>query len=178
MNPQTVSKKVLRLAVAAAAFVFASLLLPDAAQACCTAVVCNYCISGSNDCVCGTNTPVCNVAGCNCNAQCGQNTFSTSGSCTFYPRCDSVSAKAGAEKRFAEIDADRDGKISSVELAGWGQKQKTPLAQRVNKASLPANLKAAGDKEIFAYAFAEVDLDKDGYIQPAELDSSLAPASK
>jgi hypothetical protein len=178
MNPQSASKHAARLAVVAAAFVFGSFLLPNAAQACCTAVVCNYCISGSDDCVCGSTTPVCNVAGCNCNAQCGQNTFSTSGSCTFFPRCDSATAKAGAEKRFAEIDADRDGRISSVELAGWGQKQKTPLAKRVDKASLPANLKAASDKEIFVFAFAEVDLDKDGYIQPAELDSSLAPASK
>jgi EF hand domain-containing protein len=149
-------------------FAAALLLLAGPASACCTAIVCNYAISSSNNCVGGPNTPVCNVAGCNCNVQCGMYTFSTNLQCHFSTPCESNDAQA----RFDEIDADHDGKISAAELDAWGAKQKD-LAKNVKSKDLKATLKSG---------FAKADKNHDGSITPAEFDSSLAkpaaPAKK
>jgi Ca2+-binding EF-hand superfamily protein len=149
-------------------FAAALLLSAGPASACCTAVLCPYAVSSSSQCVGGTNMPVCNIAGCNCNVQCGMYTWDTTGGCHFSTTC-SLEAANDAKARFDEIDADHNGKISLAELDAWGAKQKD-LAKNMKAKDLKASLKSG---------FAKADKNHDGSITPAELDDSLgAPAKK
>lgn len=156
----------------------ALVVLPAIATACCTAVVCAYCISSSSNCVCGSQMPVCNVFGCNCNNQCGAFTAGTNLQCYFSPSCDSAEAKADAKARFDEVDGNKDGAISKDEAWAWAQKQKNPL--KVNESDLPENLRSssASQQDIAGAGFALADADKNGTISPAEFDSSLGGAQK
>ncbi|HWM91328.1 MAG TPA: hypothetical protein VN493_11220 [Thermoanaerobaculia bacterium] len=172
------SRTAVRFSLGAGLFVAALILLPGMAAACCTAVVCPYCISSSNNCVCGNQMPVCNTFGCNCNNQCGAFTAGTDLKCYFSTPCDSAAAKADAQARFDEVDGNKDGKITKDEAWVWTQKQKNPL--NVNKSDLPAGLqgKDAKQQDIAGAAFDKADADGNGTVSPAEFDSSLAPATK
>ena len=156
----------------------ALILLPGLAAACCTAIVCPYCISSSSNCVCGSQMPVCNTFGCNCNNQCGAFTAGTDLKCYFSTPCESDAAKADAKARFDEVDGDKDGKITKDEAWVWAQKQKNPL--KVNESDLPENLRSANasQQDVAGVGFALADADKNGTISPAEFDSSLAEAKK
>jgi hypothetical protein len=176
----------LSLAAAAAVAALAALVLTAApAAACCTAVVCPYCVSSSDNCVCGTppscswDKPcaVCNVFGCNCNVPCGMWSLTSGNQCVYYPKCDSAEAKTLAKARFDEIDTNHDGKISPEEMAAWLHKQKPSWLKHINPKSLPANLKAtkANEKALMKWEFDLADANHDGYIDPAEFDQSLGP---
>jgi hypothetical protein len=168
------------LVAAAGMLVLALFALPQPAQACCTATVCSWCSSSSRSCVCGAHTPVCNIFACNCNVQCGEYNVNIlhRDHCVFNPTCSSAAARAGAQARFDEIDADHDGKVSRDESLVWLQKQKTSWLTRVNNKELPANLRGAKEEDVFGFEFNQVDANKDGYIQPGELDASLAAPAK
>lgn len=173
------SQTAARWSVAAGMFVASLVLFAGPAGACCTAVVCPYCVSSSSQCVCGPQHPVCNVFACNCNVQCGMWTpdFNT-GLCYFSPTCDGAAA-ARAQERFKEIDANNDGKISHDEAWAWvvkkrGESWLTGFA----KGELPAQTKATDEKATFRFAFDKVDTDHDGSISPGEMDASLAPKKK
>lgn len=167
-----------RFGFGAVLFLAALVLLPGSAAACCTAVVCPFCVNSSSSCVCGSNQPVCNVFGCNCNNQCGAYSFNNNGLCYFYTPCDAASAKEGAQARFNQVDTNKDGKISKDEAWVWAQAQKRPLI--ANKSELPANLTAPGAKpqDVVSYGFKNADTNGDGSITPAEFDSSLGTAKK
>ncbi|HEY0510378.1 MAG TPA: EF-hand domain-containing protein [Thermoanaerobaculia bacterium] len=169
------AKTVVKLSLGVCLGVAALVLFAGPASACCTAVVCPYAISSSNNCVGGPNTPVCNTFGCNCNPQCGEYAFVVPSSCSFYPTCDSAAARTGVQARFDEIDANHDGKISAAEAEAWAGKQKDWMKNVKTK-----DLKAAGksEKDILKAGFAKADKNHDGSITPAEFDSSLAPAKK
>jgi hypothetical protein len=155
----------------------ALVLLPGMAAACCTAVLCPYCISSSVDCVCGSGVPVCNAFGCNCNDQCGAFTAGTDLQCYASTPCDS-----DAKARFDEVDGDKDGTISKDEAWIWARKQKNPL--NVSKSDLPEILQARDAQpqdlaDVADVAFDKTDSDGNGTISPAEFDSSLGePAPK
>ncbi|HVG06481.1 MAG TPA: hypothetical protein VNM67_02175 [Thermoanaerobaculia bacterium] len=143
-------------------------LLPGMAAACCTAILCPYCISSSNSCVCGNETPVCNAFGCNCVNQCGAFAAGTDLKCYASSPCDS-----GAKARFDEVDGDKNGTISKEEAWVWARKQKNSL--NVSKSDLPEILLAADAKpqDVVSIAFDKTDADGNGTISPAEFDSSL-----
>lgn len=158
--------------------VAALVLLPGMAAACCSSTLCPTCVSSSSSCVCGNQMPVCNVFACNCNNQCGAFTASTDGYCYFSSPCDSAAAKADAQARFNEVDGNKDGKISQDETWAWSQKQRRSLV--ANQSELPKELTAAGSKpeDGVAFGFKKADGDGDGWITPAEFDSSLGEAKK
>lgn len=172
-------------AVAVLCFLAALGLTAAPAAACCTAVVCPYCVNSSSQCVCGTppncswNKPcaVCNTFGCNCNVQCGMWSVTSGSQCVYNPTCNSAEAKTVAQARFDEVDTNHDGKISPDEMAAWLHKQKPSWLKHLDKKSLPANLKAtkANEKALFKWAFDQVDSNHDGSIDPAEFDQSLGP---
>ena len=179
-NPRPVrpisNPTVTRALAVAGALVLAWLLAPSAAQACCTAVICPYCISSSSNCVCGSQQPVCNVFACNCNRQCGEWTPNpNTGLCYFYPECDTASAQAEAKARWDEVDTNKDGKVSSDESWAWFDKHKAPVLAT----GLPKDLQKPDTKreDVHRWAFAQVDKNKNGTIEPGEFDSSLAKAS-
>lgn len=170
------SKTAARLSVAAGLFVASLVLFAGPAAACCTAVVCEFCISSSSNCVCGSSTPVCNVAGCNCNPQCGMNTYKFPVSCVFSTPCDG-SAAARAKERFDEIDANHDGALSHDELWAWVAKEEgESWAAHLAKGELPAGTKDA--KAAFQSEFNKMDTDHNGSVSPGEMDGSLAPKKK
>jgi hypothetical protein len=149
----------------------ALVLLPAMAAACCTAILCPYCISSSSSCVCGSDMPVCNAFGCNCNEQCGAFAAGTDLKCYASTLCDS-----DAKARFDEVDGDKDGTISKDEARVWARKQKNPL--NVSKSDLPEILLAADAQpqdvaDVADMAFDKTDADGNGTISPAEFDSSL-----
>lgn len=137
----------------------ALVLLPGIAAACCTAILCPYCISSSGDCVCGSEMPVCNAFGCNCIDRCGAFAAGTDLKCYASTLCDS-----DAKARFDEVDGDKDGTISKDEAWIWAHKQKNPL-------NVPAS--DAKPQEAVSAAFDKTDADGNGTISPAEFDSSL-----
>jgi hypothetical protein len=143
-------------------------LLPGMAAACCTAIICPYCVSSSDNCVCGSETPVCNAFGCNCNNECGAFAAGTDLKCYASISCDS-----DAKARFDEVDGDKNGTISKDEAWVWARKQKNPL--NLSKSDLPEILLAAEPKpqEVMSAAFDKADTDANGTISPAEFDSSL-----
>lgn len=152
-----------------ASFVLAVLvMLPGMAAACCTAILCPYCISASSSCACGNEMPVCNAFGCNCNTECGAFAAGTDLKCYASALCDS-----DAKARFDEVDGDKDGAISKDEARVWAGKQKNPL--NVSKSDLPEILLAAEPKpqDVSDIAFEKTDADGNGTISPAEFDSSL-----
>ena len=152
----------------------ALVLLPGMAAACCTAILCPYCISSSVDCACGSGMPACIAFGCNCNDRCGVFAAGTDLKCYASAVCD-----ADAKARFDEVDGDKDGTISKDETWAWVRKQKNPL--NVSKGDLPEILLAADPKpqDVADIAFDKTDADGNGTISPAEFDSSLAePAPK
>jgi hypothetical protein len=165
------AKTVVKLSLAVCLGVAALVLFAGPASACCTAIVCPYAISSSNNCVGGPNMPVCNTFGCNCNVQCGEYTYATNNTCTFSPTCGDSSA---AKTRFDEIDANHDGKISAAEAEAWAGKLTDWMKNVKTK-----DLKAAGktEKDVMKAGFAKADKNHDGFITPAEFDSSLAPAA-
>ncbi|MEA2563833.1 MAG: hypothetical protein QOH06_5337 [Acidobacteriota bacterium] len=138
------------------------------AAACCTAILCPYCISSSGNCVCGSEMPVCNAFGCNCSNQCGAFAAGTDLKCYAAAVCDS-----DAKARFDEVDGDKDGTISKDEAWIWARKQKNPL--NLSKSDLPEILLAADaqPQAVAGIAFDKTDADGDGMISPAEFDSSL-----
>jgi hypothetical protein len=156
----------------------ALVLLPGMAAACCSSTLCPTCVSSSNNCVCGNQMPVCNIFACNCNNQCGAFTYATNNLCYFSTPCDSSAAKADAQARFNEVDANKDGKISQDETWAWSQKQTRSLV--ANKSELPQNLTAAGAKaqDTVTFGFKKADANGDGSITPAEFDSSLGTPAK
>ena len=147
-------------------------LLPSPLAACCTAILCPYCVSSSNSCVCGNEMPVCNAFGCNCNDQCGTFAAGTDLKCYASTPCDS-----DAKARFDEVDGDKDGRISKDEAWVWASKQKNP--PNMSKSDLPEILLASEPKpqEILGAAFDKADADGNGTISPAEFDSSLGEAA-
>lgn len=146
----------------------ALVLLPGMAAACCTAIICPYCISSSGNCVCGSEMPVCNAFGCNCNNECGAFAAGTDLKCYASISCDS-----DAKARFDEVDGDKNGTISKDEAWIWARKQKNPL--NMSKSDLPEILLAAEPKpqDVVSAAFDKADADGNGTISPAEFDSSL-----
>jgi hypothetical protein len=146
------------------------ILLPGMASACCTAILCPYCVSSSSSCVCGNEMPVCNAFGCNCNNQCGAFAAGTDLKCYASSPCDS-----DAKARFDEVDGDKDGKISKDEAWIWASKQKNPL-------NVSPEIQLASDakpQDVAGIAFDKSDADGDGTISPAEFDSSLGePANE
>lgn len=145
------------------------------ASACCTVVLCYFCEGSNAGCLgCGSRQPACNMAGCNCDNLCGRKTVEDF-SCVLVTPCESSDARRQAQARFDEIDTSHDGKISPDEMETWLHKQKTSWLERIAKKSLPANLEAtkANEKALLKWAFDQVDTDHDGFIEPAELDSSL-----
>lgn len=163
--------------------VFLSLMLaPSALLACCTNLTCMHCISGSTDCDGGcpaysscisTWTPTCNTVGCNCNntgptCQCG-----TPGPalCESVNCCSDDSA-AIARERFAEVDANGDGRVSLEETGGWLLKRfgKSWL-DRVDRADVAAMKR---EDKILQLIFDRMDTDKDKYVSPGEFDNTLA----
>ena len=152
------------------------LLVPGPAQACCTSRSCPFCVSKSSDCVCGERTAVCNIFACNCNAKCGFYNY-------IYPNCDlqlcrSAEAVNDARKRFDEVDANLDGKISNEEAWAWGSKLGSPWVDHVRKEDLPASLQAAAPRDVFDYELGRIDTNEDGFIQPGEFDDSLGAPAK
>lgn len=141
------------------ALLAALVLLPGIAAACCTAILCPYCVSSSSNCVCGSEMPVCNAFGCNCINQCGAFAAGTDLKCYASTVCDS-----DAKARFDEVDGDKDGTISKDEAWIWARKQKNPL-------NVPAV--DAKPQEVMSTAFDKTDADGNGTISPAEFDSSL-----
>lgn len=162
-----------KLVFAAGLLVIALLFVPVSAEACCTAVVCPYCVSSSSSCVCGSQQPVCNVFGCNCNVPCGMYTASTDLKCYFSATCDSDEAAAFAQARFGEVDADGDGKISKDEAWSWVEKQEQPVLDRVRLGEDGLAAEGAEPMAVFGAAFGHVDADGDGFVTPAEFDSGL-----
>jgi len=172
------------------------LLCSGGAQACCTCssfhgcnprtspekICCgDYCVSASNECVCGNQTPVCNFLGCNCNYQCGEwpCTFRNDRACHWFSTCSDSAAEAQeAQERFNAIDVDHDGKISLDEAWALTQSLGQPWVKRVHK--LPEHLSApnVNEKEILRFLLDQIDTNKDGFIQPVEMDKSLAPSAK
>ena len=146
----------------------ALVLLPGMAAACCTAIICPYCISSSGSCACGSEMPACNAFGCNCNDRCGVFAAGTDLKCYASTLCD-----ADAKARFDEVDGDKDGTISKDEAWIWASKQKNPL--NLSKSDLPEILLASEPKpqEVMGAAFDKADADGNGTISPAEFDSSL-----
>lgn len=151
----------------------ALILLPGVAAACCTAILCPYCISSSASCACGGGMPVCNAFGCNCNDRCGIFVAGTDLECYASASCGS-----DARARFDEVDGDRDGTISKAEAWVWTRKQKNPL--NVSGSDLPAVLDAEDQEpqEAVGIAFDKADADGDGTISPAEFDGSLDATSQ
>jgi hypothetical protein len=151
------------------------IVLAPSAAACCTAIVCPYCVSGRSDCVCGPQQPVCNVAGCNCNVQCGEWTYNTNNTCYFSPTCGS---SATAQERFNTADANHDGKISKAEVETFVAAQDHWM-KNINHKHLPKNLqgKNVTAKQIADYGFQQMDKNHDGSVSPAEFDKDLAKAS-
>lgn len=180
--------------ITAVLLVLAWLLAPGIAQACCSCsgvgcqlksgfICCGgYCVSHSSDCVCGAQTPVCNAFGCNCNSQCGSwpcTLTSKVGACSFNPTCpDDANAQREAKARFDAIDSNHDGKISLDETRAWTKSLKQPLAKMAH--GLPKHLSApkASEEKILRFLFDQMDTNKDGIIQPGELDKSLAAPAK
>jgi len=155
------------------AILAALVLLPGMAAACCTAILCPYCVSSSGKCVCGNEMPVCNAFGCNCNNLCGAFAAGTDLNCYASTSCDS-----DAKARVDEVDGDKDGMISKSETWVWARKQKNPL--NVSRSDLPEILLAADAKsqEVVSIAFDKTDADGNGTISPAEFDSSLGEAGE
>lgn len=156
-------------------FLFA-LLAPGPAQACCTSRSCPFCVSKSSDCVCGERTAVCNIFACNCNAKCGLYNY-------IYPNCNyflcsDAEAANDARKRFDEVDANQDDKISNEEAWAWASKLESSGVEKVRQEDLPANLEAAAPRDVFDYELGRIDTNQDGFIQPGEFDSSLGAAAK
>jgi hypothetical protein len=153
--------------------VVALVLLPGMAAACCSSTLCPACVSSSNNCVCGNQMPVCNVFTCNCNNKCGAFTYGTNNLCYFSTPCDSAAAKADAQARFNEVDANKDGKISQDETWAWSQKQTRPLV------AIKSETKSITKPEdTVAHGFKKADANGDGSITPAEFDSSLGTPAK
>lgn len=153
-------------------FVAALTLLAGPASACCTSIICPFCVSSSSNCVCGSQQPVCNIFGCNCNVQCGEWTPNNNGLCYFYPTCDTSAARNSAQARFDEVDANHDGKISQDEAAAWAAKQKDW------DKNVKSKVKAAGktQKDTVKAGFGLADKNHDGAVTPDEFDSGLAGA--
>jgi hypothetical protein len=169
------SRTAVRLTVAAGLYVAALVLFAGPAAACCTAIVCKYCSNSSSNCVCGAQVPVCNLAGCNCNTQCGMWSYSPSTNlCYWNPTCDSAAAKAGAQERFAEIDADKDAKLSHDELWAWVAKKRGESWVSSLTEDEVSRSKAADSKGVFRFEFDRIDADHNGSISPGEMDDSLA----
>lgn len=167
------SQTAARLSVAAGMFVASLVLFAGPTGACCTAIVCSYCISSDPNCVCGPGTPVCNTAGCNCNAQCGQKTYELFVGCKFYPRCDDANAAKMAKERFDEIDGNHDGALSHDEVWAWVEKkQGESWAASLAKGEIPAGTK--DPKAAFKFEFDKMDTDHNGSVSPGEMDESLA----
>lgn len=151
-------------------------LFAPAAEACCTALPCPYCVSSSNNCVCAAQTPVCNLAGCNCNKQCGEWSVQLSpAKCIFNPTCSTADAQA----RFDSIDANHNGKISKDELTAYLAAQPDWL-KNTNRKSFPSKLRGADAKHaaVVAYGFKKMDKNGNGAVSPAEFDSGLATKTK
>lgn len=168
---KTFSRRLLLLSLAAAIVVIAAALFPTPAEACCTSTLCPYCVNSSSSCKCGSQMPVCNTFGCNCNTQCGEWTASTDGYCYFSPTCGDSASRLAARKRFDEIDTNHDLKISPDE--GWAWVEANGQTGPSLLKELPEKLTSGSDADVYRYEFGQTDADGDGYVSPAEFDSSL-----
>ncbi len=146
-------------------------LFSSPTQACCTNTTCPYYNSPDNTCRTTNAEPVCNTFGCNCAPACGTMTLNWVAKCVWDEGCGDATAQiAGAKARFAEVDTGDDGKISVEELLAWHEKN-------VVHPVLSATASDAERKEYLRKNFDEMDIDRNKFITPNELDTSLADES-